>query len=704
MTSRRQRRSSLGFSWVVLAAVALLAPASTPRAADATKDTAAPARGKIRRISAGGRSEVAFTDPDGATIYQNETEPLFLSQDLPNNMLEEVTLFANTSPLEIDGIELGIEVVVAVPLKLVVRIWNTVNPASSPVNSGLLGTITIDLGADPLVPDVYQISESLDVPISLPDTGIGVQITLQNSVTGLPLNGEATVVFAGGGPIVGSSPDWYFRDANGNGQFDGGNPGPDRRTFVGNPGLANFSLHLRGLANPNAIDPGTDLFQTAANGATFATFTGEAGLFDACSPGLGYSSLPFSQAIPLKGRPILTDPAEVLAPTDTILQRNDLLFLNNPGDFGTTSVQMIAMSLQSISTVTINYSNGSTTIPSTWDVYVCLSSAPQPTGTMTITRSACTDEGGTFSVPNLPVFPRYVFIRQGSPTCNVTVDEGLRLGGQPFNYALSGFWMNYDPTNFDLIQEPTGVIVSPDGNCDGVFEGAIAGTSDTFHPGPRMMRCTGTACATPALGPVNRRLTMTATGAQHMLIATAETWPDSDFDTVEDISDNCGGFAPQSAGALVSNPLQQDADGDGYGDACDNCSAACNPDQVNTDGDAFGDACDCNVTNPLNPKPGEALNLRATSKTTWTWNVEAISTGYSAVRGAVSGLPVGPGLGDETCLGSPTSATISDASNPVLGTGFWYAVRGKNACGAGTYGRQGVRGAVGVERLTTTCP
>lgn len=77
------------------------------------------------------------------------------------------------------------------------------------------------------------------------------------------------------------------------------------------------------------------------------------------------------------------------------------------------------------------------------------------------------------------------------------------------------------------------------------------------------------------------------------------TNPDLDGDGVENTDDNC---------PLVANPEQEDTNGDGVGDACDqammdsdedgvpdsddNCPFAANPDQADADADGTGDACE----------------------------------------------------------------------------------------------------------------
>jgi len=58
---------------------------------------------------------------------------------------------------------------------------------------------------------------------------------------------------------------------------------------------------------------------------------------------------------------------------------------------------------------------------------------------------------------------------------------------------------------------------------------------------------------------------------------------DADGDHIGDVCDNC---------PTAANGGQSDTDGDGDGDACDNCPALANANQANADGDGFGDACD----------------------------------------------------------------------------------------------------------------
>jgi len=103
---------------------------------------------------------------------------------------------------------------------------------------------------------------------------------------------------------------------------------------------------------------------------------------------------------------------------------------------------------------------------------------------------------------------------------------------------------------------------------------------------------------------------------------------------------------------------------------------------------------------PLTP-PGEAQSVVvAADKTTYSWAPVAGATAYDVVRGSLSALPVGPGGGDETCFNDLGSASLTDATVPAPGTGYFYLARGANACNTGTYGTQ----SNATPRTTTTCP
>ena len=89
---------------------------------------------------------------------------------------------------------------------------------------------------------------------------------------------------------------------------------------------------------------------------------------------------------------------------------------------------------------------------------------------------------------------------------------------------------------------------------------------------------------------------------------------------------------------------------------------------------------------------------------TITWNPAIGSTWSAVLRGLVSGLPVGPGGGDEVCLGDAfVDGSTTDAEDPDPDVAFWYLIRGVNDCGTGSYGFQ-LQDGVPAPRVSGTCP
>ena len=149
-----------------------------------------------------------------------------------------------------------------------------------------------------------------------------------------------------------------------------------------------------------------------------------------------------------------------------------------------------------------------------------------------------------------------------------------------------------------------------------------------------------------------------------------------------------------------------DPDEDGVVGKLDNCVETANAGQENGDGDPAGDACDCAPSDATAfSVPAEVTGVVIAADTeTIRWDSAAPGAGsgttHDVVRGSIAELPVGSGS-SESCLESGLAASeTTDPELPSPGTGVWYLVRGRNSCGAGTYGTT----SADEPRSTATCP
>ncbi len=323
---------------------------------------------------------------------------------------------------------------------------------------------------------------------------------------------------------------------------------------------------LPALGGTGDVLPGIDLWATPGTGISATDFSDDPIPADFFDPG----SDPFTGIVTLGGSPLPNLGGPSLGPSDTVVNRPVIAELPAMGSQDTVPIEIVALSLVSIQPITVTYNGGFN--PESWNVAVCLSATPQAQGTMTIRRD-CAD-GGTFD-SSLPVRPKFVFSRT-SPAAIRVLDPGL--AGEITFTATGGRWVYNPNPQLQVFRVSAGA--QTDGNCDGVIDAALAGSSN-FSPGVVSISC---ECGLPPSPAQEKTLTPEEAMLEaHGVLPPQPPPPDFDLDGIGDDADNC----PQQ-----SNPLQQNGDGDTVGDACDNCINTPNSCQEDTDLDGFGDACE----------------------------------------------------------------------------------------------------------------
>ncbi len=323
---------------------------------------------------------------------------------------------------------------------------------------------------------------------------------------------------------------------------------------------------------------GVDLY-TTPSGTASINFSGNP-IFDGF---FGPGSDAFGGTITFQGVPIDATQSGPLGPTDTIVRRNATASMG-PGGSGIVSLEMVAMSLQSIAPITVTYGGGGS--PEQWDAKLVLSStARQPRGTMTIMQNGCScAEGGTFT-GSLPVLPRIIFTRT-LPTVATADFDYPSVGYPAITFTSSGTWQPANP-GLPLATLSAPILIDQDAE-PGTLDVSTGVRSSAFFPGFRAARCESTGCVSSPTTILRDTRLSNAFAAD--LLAPAEIGAtDADGDGTPDDADNCA----------TANPMQIDTDNDGIGDGCDNCPTARNFCQEDTDHDNVGDACQTVSVGPV---------------------------------------------------------------------------------------------------------
>lgn len=172
-----------------------------------------------------------------------------------------------------------------------------------------------------------------------------------------------------------------------------------------------LALAVIAFAAPAFADPsvlrGLDIWYTPSGGAN-VTVNIPAGFF--CSGNSG----PMTRTISLKGRPVVTNPANHIHPGDTVVDRPaDIPFNQNGGLQGTGNLKIRALDLVSVQSFTVSCPGGLTEV---YNTEVSLN-GPQGLGTITIRKPGLNARFGRFDA-SFPVAAKIRFrnAANGAPT------------------------------------------------------------------------------------------------------------------------------------------------------------------------------------------------------------------------------------------------------------------------------------------------
>jgi hypothetical protein len=172
------------------------------------------------------------------------------------------------------------------------------------------------------------------------------------------------------------------------------------------------------------------------------------------------------------------------------------------------------------------------------------------------------------------------------------------------------------------------------------------------------------------------RCASTALSCNHLFLDA-----DDDNDGVVDALDNC---------LRVSNPDQQDTNGDGLGNACDgdndgienavdNCPLLSSPDQLNTDGDSEGNACDSDDDNDGVPDALDSFPLMPNDQIVLGTFSGTMEKEYAGKAVAFAGDVNADGYGDYA-IGIPGyDIPVTTINQSIKNAGRIVVLSGKNS-------------------------